>query len=167
MRIRKTLARPAPGIGFSLLEVLVAIAIISVAVTAGAQLIGMAVAANARARRVTRAAILAAQKLEELRGARFAVDDEGAVFADGRLADAPPGALATDTAGYCDYFNGFGEPVPGGPPRPAGAAIVRRWTVAPAEPMPDELLAIQVVVVAAGVGPPDASFTTIRARRDE
>ena len=54
--------------GFSLLEVLVATTIMTVALVSLAQVLALATALNASANRTTFAAVLAAQKVETLRG---------------------------------------------------------------------------------------------------
>ena len=61
--------------GFTIAEVVAAAAILATALVALAQVIAVATTAVNRARDVTRSTFAAAQKLEELRAARFALAD--------------------------------------------------------------------------------------------
>lgn len=57
--------------GFTIVETIVAAAVLATALVALAQVIAVATTATARARDITRATLTAAQKLEELRANRF------------------------------------------------------------------------------------------------
>jgi prepilin-type N-terminal cleavage/methylation domain-containing protein len=102
--------------GFSLLEVLVAIGLIAGALSALAQLLAISVHANIGAETATTAVILAAQKMEQLRGEATAV--------------VVGGSLQADTAGFVDFLDAGGRPVAGA--GDAGVSFVRRWAIEPA-----------------------------------
>ena len=129
--------------GFSLIEVLVATTLTTVATVGLAQLAVMSARANHIARSSSLASALAAQKIEQLRALAWTLDAAGNPVSDvvtdtavvpespsggTGLTDSPPGALTQDTAGYCDYIDGAGRSL-GGPPLPAGAVFVRRWSI--------------------------------------
>jgi prepilin-type N-terminal cleavage/methylation domain-containing protein len=101
--------------GFSLIEVLVATAIVLGGMAALAPLFVLSGDANRVAGGTSIALLAAQQKLEELRAA----PDENA---------SPSSSLAADTAGYVDYLNAAGAPLSdsGG-----GAMFTRRWSVEP------------------------------------
>ena len=79
--------------GFTLLEVIVALGIVVVIVTALAQLVAMSVRANVLARTTTTATILAQQKMEELLS-EAAAD----------LEPSPAGALTQNIDGSFDFL---------------------------------------------------------------
>jgi prepilin-type N-terminal cleavage/methylation domain-containing protein len=127
-------------LGFTLVEVLVAVSMLAVAAGSLASLLSAATKVNASARRSTYAALLAAEKVEELRALPF--DDPA-------LAPSPPNALGTDTDGFHDV--------------PAGG-YRRRWAVAPLAGNPGGALAVHVVVWTDG-DPGEAHIVTIKARK--
>jgi prepilin-type N-terminal cleavage/methylation domain-containing protein len=126
--------------GFTLVEVLVAMAIAVVAVGALAYLLSAATTVNRSARRSTFAALLAADKLEQLRAL---------AFDDASLAPSPADALSTDADGFHD------TPAEG---------YRRRWLIAPLPGYPATALVIHVVVSAVGDAG-DASLVTIKAKK--
>jgi prepilin-type N-terminal cleavage/methylation domain-containing protein len=119
--------RAATRAGFTLLEVMVALLLLTGAFLAVAQLLAVAGRASVRSRVTALAAMLAAQKMEQLRTLAWAYDIDGAPL-DG-LSLSPAGALSADAPGFVDYFDDTGAPVGGGPPLPARAAFARRWAV--------------------------------------
>jgi type II secretory pathway pseudopilin PulG len=153
-------ARPEDG--FSLVEALIAIAITATAFTAATQLLMRASAATRRARLVTRAAILATSKMEELESLVYGVGADGADVEDAELAESPDGALARDVTKYCEWFDSGGRAL-GERERPAGAFFARRWSIRALDDSGD-VLALQVLVTT-GAGPPLATLTAVRARR--
>ena len=118
--------------GFSLVEVLIATAIVVGSMAALAPLFVLSGDANRAAGRSSIALLAAQQKLEQLRAA----PDENA---------SPSGALAADTTGYVDYLDAGGAPLSetGG-----GAMFTRRWSV---EPLGDPVrsVVLRVVVIPA------------------
>ena len=110
--------------GFTLLEVLVASAILAVALMSLAQLLGAEVAANAAAGETTIAALLAAQKMEDLRA-------------------EPWESLAETSIESADYFDSSGRAIAG---IRKSAPIERRWSVGPAVFDPEDTLVLRVEV---------------------
>src|SRR3954471_12344593 len=99
--------------GFSLLEVLVASTIMAVSLTTLAQLFVMSTNANHSAKTTTYAAVLAQQKMEQLRGLAWGFDTLGLPVTDfstdisvipelaaGGTGLAPGGSLGQNVRGY-------------------------------------------------------------------
>lgn len=131
-------SRAATCSGFSLLETLVATAILAAGVLAAAQLLTLAAASNVTAIHATRGTLIAVQKLEGLRAC--CPEDPS------DLPVSPPGSLEEDTPGSVDYLDWRGQVLAGGPPRPAGTVYTRRWSVAPHQDDPTGTLVLQVIV---------------------
>ena len=129
-----------PESGFSLVETLVAVAILLVTISAFIQLFGVAAAASQRAARRSLAALAAMQKMEELRS------EAGAA-----LTPSPARALQTDVYGYSDRLPGDA----------ARQAFTRRWSIEPLMSAPAPLLVLQVVVIGPGGGI-EARIVTLR-----
>jgi prepilin-type N-terminal cleavage/methylation domain-containing protein len=135
--------------GFTLLEVMVALLLLTGAFLAVAQLLVVAGRAADQSRTTAIAVMLAAQKLEHLRSLAWAYDIDGTPL-DG-LDLSPPGALAADAAGFVDYLDDEGTPVGAGPPPPAQALFVRRWSVErDAGTAPPAVLLLRVAVLHRG-----------------
>ena len=147
--------------GFSLLEVLVATAVFAVAVAGLAEMCVTATRANTTARAVTSASMLAAQKMEQLRALTWGFDQLAAPLSDTTtdisaspetpnvgvgLSPSPPGALAHNTAGYCDFLDAAGQSLGGGTVPPPAAIFARRWSVEPLPSHPADTLVLQVIV---------------------
>lgn len=164
--------------GFSLIEVMVASAVLAGAVLSAAQLFAAAAASTADARVVSEGTVLAWQKLEQLRSLAFTSDDLGMPVTDATtdtaafperpfggtgLTPSPPGTLLRDTAGYVDYLDAHGTPLGGGARPPAAARYRRRWaTEAPDGP---DLLVLHVRVLPVGREMEAAHIVSLRARR--
>lgn len=116
--------------GCSLLEVLVATSVVVVAVVALAQLCGIAIDTNARARSTTFAVLVAEAKMEALVATCAAADAIGAT-----LAASPAGALDRDTPGFFEYVE------------QNGATYLRRWSIDPLPASPDAARVLQVVAI--------------------
>jgi prepilin-type N-terminal cleavage/methylation domain-containing protein len=160
--------------GFSLVEVLFALVVLSVAVSGVAQLFTVAAHTNARARATTYATVLAQQKMEQLRGLAYGFDPGGGAVTDldtditvqpelpgggAGLQSSPPGALAANTAGYVDYVDASGASLGGAAAvPPPGTAYIRRWSV---EPLPSSANTMVLQVLVIPVGPRDAVDKTI------
>jgi prepilin-type N-terminal cleavage/methylation domain-containing protein len=142
---RASLRRPA---GFSLIEVIVATAVLTVGVLGLAQLIVVSTVANRDARATTTATVLARSKMEELRAAPF----------DG-LAASPPGVLAADTPGFVDYIDGSGAAVPS-----SAATFVRRWAITPLASDPLNAVILQVLVRTTGKIGGETRLMSVRTR---
>jgi prepilin-type N-terminal cleavage/methylation domain-containing protein len=124
--------------GFSLLEVLIAAAILAAGLLSLAQLLAMTVSANAVAGRSTYAAVLAAQKLEDLRA-------------------EPWSALEASTGEFVDYLDRSGGAIDASP----AAVFTRRWLVGPWPGDAAHTLVIRVTVTTARE---KAAAVTVRTR---
>ena len=160
-------SRTAPGAasGFTLAETLVALGI---SVTLLATLIPVyfqTVTATLAAHDQSVATMLAAAKLEQLRGLTFAVEEAGSatflritdtttdVAAPGvvpggtGLSPSPPGTLLRDVEGFVDYADATGGWAGTALVAGSGAVYARRWAITPLPSSPDDGLVLQVVVV--------------------
>jgi prepilin-type N-terminal cleavage/methylation domain-containing protein len=152
-----------PQRGFSLVEVLFALVVLSVAVLGLAHLLTAAAYTNARARATTYAAVLAQQKMEQLRGLAYGFDPGGGAVTDvdtditmqpelpgggAGLQSSPPGVLAANTIGYVDYVDAKGASLGGAAAAPPpGTVYIRRWSVQPSN---GNTIVLQVLVMRAG-----------------
>jgi prepilin-type N-terminal cleavage/methylation domain-containing protein len=154
--------------GFSLIEVLAAMVILSVSLVSLAQLFAVATRSNFSSRANTYAAMLAQQKMEQLRGltwgydvlglpvSDYATDSSAADAVSGCAASAggaatglspsPWGTLQQNTAGWVDYVDANGCVLGGGGAVPAGTTYIRRWSVEPLPSNPNNTLILQVLV---------------------
>jgi prepilin-type N-terminal cleavage/methylation domain-containing protein len=179
--------RHAPG--FSLVEVLIAIALLTIGVTALAQLATMSIRANISAKRTTTAALLAQAKMEQLRGLAWALDAEGVPISDltadlAAVPNAPAGgvglsaspgdALAANDRGYCDFVDANGRSLGGGTGPPAATAYIRRWSIESMPAFSGSTLILQVRVTQPGrsgaaIGgrrmPDEARLVAIKTRK--
>jgi len=129
-------SRIASAAGTSLVEVIVATALLATSLVAVAQLFAVAIGSNIASQRTTVTTALAAQKLEQLRSATA-------------LTRSPPGALDEDTPGHVDYVDAWGNASDERDP-PDGARYVRRWSAAPLPADPENTLIVQVSVARVG-----------------
>jgi prepilin-type N-terminal cleavage/methylation domain-containing protein len=152
--------------GFSLIEVMVASAILACAVLSVAQVMAVATSSTADARGVGEATLLAWQKVDELRGLAFTFDDAGGPVTDDALAPSPGGTLSRDTSGYVEYLDTLGQRLDDGglAGRPRGARYRRRWAIALSTGSPDAVI-VRVRVLDVAREGELASVATIRARR--
>lgn len=151
--------------GFSLLEVIIATSILTVALSALAALCATAVRANAVAGSTSVAAILAAAKMEQLHA-----------IAWDALAPSAGDALVQDVGGYCDFLDGKGRVLAADALSP-GTVYVRRWSVTPLPATPASAVVVQVRVTRAGrasdaplaraPGPGEARLFSVRTRKAE
>ena len=177
--------------GFGLLEVLVATTILTVALAGLAQLFAIAARTNMSARTTTFAAVLAAQKMEELRGLTWGFDTLGQPVSDTTtdvsvvpekrgggtgLRPSPAGAIGRNIEGYCDFLDRNGASLGGGAEPPSRAAYIRRWSIEPLPTNPNNTLVLQVLVTrsdrgadnpaAGGVrGPDGARIVSVKTRK--
>lgn len=147
--------------GFSLLEVVIAVAVLSTGVLAMSGLSLSARQAGVAAAQLGVAQLAARVKVEELRALAWTSDAGVVPVSDWStdltttplrtaggvgLGSSPADTLRANVNGYCDFLDQNGQWVGAGTGPPAGAAWVRRWMVQPSATDPD-LLAIQVLVV--------------------
>lgn len=155
--------------GFSLLEVLIASALLASALVGLAHLAALGVRQTQRASTDVSALALAQSKLEALKSVPWTYDAGGAPVSDPALSASPPGALTADSVGYFDLLDRFGRSVPSAD----GPSVVyrRRWAVAPVDPLSADTLALRVCVWARGGAvadahsQPDACVSTARTRK--
>jgi len=151
----------ASNAGFSLLEVLVATALLASALVSLAQLFAMSTRSNIGSRNSTYAAVLAQQKLEELRSLAWGFDQVGLPISDittdttktpetavggTGLSPSPQTSLSDNTDGWVDYIDAWGRKLGGGTNPPQNAIYTRRWMVSPLPTNPNNTLVIQVLV---------------------
>ncbi len=153
--------RRASEAGASVIEAIVAAAIV-VTVTAGtAHLLVWARRAAWTAGVETAAVSMGVQKMEQLRSLAWYVDAAGAPVSDSTtslahdpataggpgLGLSPGDALERDTPGFVDYLDPEGRWCGTGARRPSNAAFVRRWAVERFGADPADTLILTVVVV--------------------
>ncbi|HEX9723339.1 MAG TPA: prepilin-type N-terminal cleavage/methylation domain-containing protein [Vicinamibacteria bacterium] len=153
--------------GFSLIEVMIAIVILTVGLLSLAQMMVVATNANALAGRMTASAALAKQQLELLKAAPFYTNPANPSIASMNALLAEGGDLDSNEAGYFQLYNADGEPVDPG----TGSLFVVRWQIErlvdPKGDMPLAMLRITVRCLPSsesgiflGVG--EARFVTFR-----
>jgi len=121
--------------GATLIEALVATCVLTTGVLAMAKLMTIATTANLSARSSTVAAILAEERVEQLRAlGRIGLDV------------SPPSALQRNTPGFVDYVDAYGVSVGGGGEAPPQAIYSRRWSVEPLAGHAGSAFLIQVLV---------------------
>ena len=181
--------------GFSLLEALVAVAILAAAALSIAHLLVTSTRANLSSRKTTRAVILAEQKMAQLKALTWTTDDSGRALSDVGsnvaafpatgacpsasagaavgLTPSPPGTLMANVDGYVDYVDARGCALGGGSSPPPGAVYARRWAIGRlggADTLVFEVL-VTARVASAGAGgtagrlPDEALLVGAKARR--
>ena len=151
--------------GFSLIEVMISMTLLTVVSLGVAQVFAVSTRANYVARGQTSTTTLAEQKLEQLRGLTwgFDLDGQGLPLSDTttNLAVYPPTAtgsglnpspadsLDQNTAGYVDYLDANGTWVGTGPTPTPTAMYIRRWSIRPLPTNPNNTLVLQVLVTPA------------------
>jgi type II secretory pathway pseudopilin PulG len=163
--------------GFSLVETIVAMAILATSLIAMAQLFTLATKNNVNARATTSTTILANQKLEQLRSLSWGFDVIGLPVSDFNsdtttlppsanggtgLAPSPGNSLSDNVTGYVDYIDRLGQALGTGATAPDGTAYVRRWSIEPLPTNPNNTLIIQVMVFETGKRPASGDTTTTR-----
>jgi prepilin-type N-terminal cleavage/methylation domain-containing protein len=154
--------------GFSLVEVIVAMLVLSVGLISVAQLFAVSTKGNTAARANTFTVMLAEQKMEQLRALTWGFDTVGLPVSDynadttdaGTLAGcttsgtgagtglspSPASTLTQNTDGWVDYLDLNGCDLGGGGTAPAGTTYIRRWSVEPLPTNPNNTLILQVLV---------------------
>jgi hypothetical protein len=149
--------------GFSLVEVLISMGILTAVSIGLAQLFAISGRANLVARNVTSTTTMAVQKMEQLRALAWSVASDGsglpisdtssdlsftpAPSTGGRgLVPSPPNALDENVPGYCDFLDAGGGWVGTGVAAPSGAVYLRRWAIVPLPAHPHDTLVLQVLV---------------------
>ena len=169
--------------GFSLVETIVAAGLLAGAVAVLGQMFAISMAENTSARTGTFAAVLAEQKMEQLRGLTWGFDVIGLPLTDTSsnvalpiesgvggpgLSPSPSNSLRSNVAGYVDYVDRFGRIIGGGSTVPAQAVYVRRWSVQPLPTNPNNTVILQVLVTRwRNRGAADSEDGSTRRLRDE
>ncbi len=147
--------------GVSLIEAVVAAAIVVTVAAGVAQLLVWARRAAWSAGVRTTAVSIAVQKVEELRSLSWSVDAAGAPLSDAttNLANDPPsadgtglrpspaGVLEQNTPGFVDYLDQEGKWCGTGARPPGQAAFVRRWAIEPFSADPADTIVLHVIVL--------------------
>lgn len=146
--------------GFTLVEVLIATALLGVGALVTGQLLSLATYAVRDARVQTSTASLAVSRMEQLRGLNWTYDGNGNPDSDYStnlatsvptrsgtgLLPSPTGALEDNATGFADFLDAHGEWIAAGVQVPPRAVFVRRWSIEPvAGSVPDTLI-LQVIV---------------------
>lgn len=149
--------------GFTLVETLVATLVLAGGVMAVAYLALASARVQATARQNSVVAMLAREKLEQLRAMAWTSDAALVPISDWSsdittqpematggpgLGLSPAGSLVSNVSGFCDFADGNGRWVGGGTAPPPGATWVRRWSVRAMAELVDTL-ALEVVIVPA------------------
>jgi hypothetical protein len=150
--------------GTTLVEVLVALALLLALSIGVTQLFGVAVASGRLSFDRTMAVALASGKMEELRSLEWRYEatplsvlmertdlstdlSVQPINAGGPgLLESPPGTLDASTPPYVDYLDRHGQPVGTGASPPRKAVYVRRWAIHHWPADPARLLTLQVLV---------------------
>ena len=148
--------------GFSLVEVLVAMGLLTAVSLGVAQLFALSTRANVIAKGQTSTTAMAEQKLEQLRGLTWGFDIAGQGLPvsdtttnltvtppthDGSgLNPSPSDSLEQNSDGFVDFLDGGGQWVGTGTTPPATAVYIRRWSIQPLPTNPNNTLIIQVLV---------------------
>ena len=139
--------------GFSLIEVLVATAVITVGVASLAQLFVVSAHANRIANTTSITLLLAEQKMEELLG-------------ETDLNPSPPGTLLANTPGFIDYLDpsgvslGVASIVP-----PPGVGFICRWSIDPLPSSAASTIVLQVLVFSSPHNPVHTRLVSVKFRK--
>jgi type II secretory pathway pseudopilin PulG len=148
--------------GFSLVEVVIAMGLLTVVSLGVAQLFAASTKVNLIARGQTSTTAIAEQKMEQLRALTWGFDPDGlglpvsdqttnlSTFpsTDGGtgLNPSPTDSLAQNTPGFVDFVDAYGSWVGNGLTPPGNATYIRRWSITPLPTNPNNTLVLQVLV---------------------
>lgn len=148
--------------GFTLVEVIIAMGLLTAVSLGVAQLFAASTRANLAARTRTSTTAMAEQKMEQIRSLTWGFDTagQGLPVSDtttnltvypmtptgSGLNPSPADALEQNTAGFFDFLDAAGNWVGTGAQIPGNAAYVRRWSITPLPTNPNNTLVIQVLV---------------------
>lgn len=168
--------------GFTLIESVVASAVLITTLVGLTQLFLQAAQITAQARRAPVALAAAASKLDQLLALEWGYDASGAPVSDfgsdtshdpptpaggAGLSISPADSLSRPTGGYVDYLNDRGRSL--GPTPTPGSFFTRRWRIRPWPASSSDALLLRVCIVRiAGTDvdpPPEVCLGTARVRR--
>ena len=170
--------------GFSLVEVLISMGLLTAVSLGVAQLFALSTRANVIAKGQTSTTAMAEQKMEQLRGLTWGFDlaGQGLPVSDtstnltvvppahngSGLNPSPSDSLEQNTAGFVDFLDGNGAWVGTGTRPPASAVYIRRWSIQPLPTNPNNTLVIQVLVtpVSSEMARVASAFTRTRMAGD-
>lgn len=148
--------------GFSLIEVIISMALLTIVSLGVAQIFAMSTRVNSVARGQTSTTAMAEQKIEQLRGLTWGFDLQGqglpltdtttslAVYptttSGSGLNPSPADSLEQNTPGYVDFLDANGTWVGTGTTPPGTAIYIRRWSILPLPTNPNNTLVLQVLV---------------------
>jgi prepilin-type N-terminal cleavage/methylation domain-containing protein len=149
--------------GFTLIEVLIAIALLVLSAIGVAQLVTVATMSVRASREQTTTVLLAAAKMEQLRALDWTYTSVGGIaiersdlttnvsgqsLSEGGvgLSASPSDTLSASTSFYADYLDAQGRWVGSGRTPPIDAVYARRWAIQPLAADPSRALVIQVLV---------------------
>lgn len=166
--VRRAMSRWNGGsnAGFSIIETTISVGLLSVAAIGVAQLFAMAGKANLAATGQTSTAVLATQKMEQLRSLTWGYEPTGSTGLGLPLSDTttnlsvdppasngtglqptPEGVLDRNTPPWVDYIDANGAWVGTGANPPANTVYIRRWSIEPLPTNPNNTLVFQVLVM--------------------
>lgn len=156
---------PTSQDGFTLLETVVATGILVTALAGIAQLFVLGSHLTRQASASGIAVVAAQDKLESLRGLRFAYDEAGASVTAPELSPSLSSSLDQNVDASVDWIDGDGR----AGDRAEGAALVRRWRISTIGGAPPDAIAIEVCVFkapgAADHRAADACLAAVRTRQ--
>jgi prepilin-type N-terminal cleavage/methylation domain-containing protein len=148
--------------GFSLVEVLISMGLLTAVSLGVAQLFAVSTKATHVARGQTSTTALAEQKMEQLRALTWGFDTDGQglpvsdtstnlsvdppTASGSGLNPSPSDSLEQNTPGYVDFINAHGVYVGTGSTAPGAAVYIRRWAIRPLPTNPNNTLVLQVLV---------------------
>lgn len=148
--------------GFSLIEVVVAMGLLTMVSLGVAQLFAASTRVNIIARSQTSTTMLAEQKMEQIRSLTWGFDTngEGLPVSDttsdltaypstqngSGLNPSPADSLERNSTGFVDFVDAGGAWVGTGDTPPGAAVYIRRWSIRPLPTNPNNTLVIQVLV---------------------
>jgi prepilin-type N-terminal cleavage/methylation domain-containing protein len=167
--------------GFSLVEVLISMGLLTIVSLSVAQLFAISTRATYMSRGTSSTTALAEQKLEQLRALSwgFATDGTGLPLSDtttnlavtpanatgAGLNPSPSDALDQNTTGLVDFLDGNGVWLGTGTTPPVGTVYIRRWSVTPLPTNPNNTLILQVFVAPLAEEVMRGTSTAARDRR--
>ena len=170
--------------GFSLIEVVISMGLLTAVSLGVAQLFALSTKANLTARGQTSTTAMAAQRLEQLRSLTWGFDLEGlglpVTDSSTNLAVTPPTqngsglnpspttSLDENSAGFVDFLDQNGGWVGTGMTPPSTAVYIRRWSIQPLPTNPNNTIVIQVLVtpVSSEMRRVESEFTRTRMLGD-
>jgi type II secretory pathway pseudopilin PulG len=169
--------------GFSLIETIFAAAVMNAGAASLAQLFVISTRTNTYAKSTSMSAMLAQQKMEQLRALEWGFDALGLPTTDTTtdttvipesptggtgLSPSPTGTLNNNVLGWVDYVDKYGAALGGAAlTPPSNAAYIRRWSVEPLPTNPNNTLVLQVLVTPIGVRTATDNTTSVVRNNQE